>query len=128
MEKFDNTDTERFAQLLAQRDAQARAVLRNTGEDFDVQGKEIPRDVTDFKDVTDEAAQSVVDDAIAERAIQELKNVAAAQRRLVLGSYGYCESCHKAIDLRRLQAIPEAALCAACQVAGELKRASPGSN
>lgn len=121
MEKFDNTDTERFAQLLAQRDARARAVLRNTGEDFDVQAKALPRDVTDFKDLADEASQSVVDDAVAEHAIQELKSVAAAQRRLVLGSYGYCENCHKAIDLRRLQAIPEAALCATCQVAGELK-------
>ncbi len=128
MEKFNNTLVEQFAQLLAQREAQARAVLRNTGEDFDVQENALPRDVTDFKDVADEASQAVVDDAIAEHAIQELKSVAAAQRRLVLGSYGYCENCHKAIDLRRLQAIPEAALCAACQTAGELKSTSPKSN
>jgi DnaK suppressor protein len=128
VEKFDSTLTERFAELLAQRDAQARAVLRDTGEDFDVEGKTLPRDVTDFKDVADGASQAAVDDAIAEHAIRELKSVAAARRRLTLGSYGYCENCHKAIDLRRLQAIPEAALCAACQSAGELNRSSPKNN
>ena len=128
MDKFDNTQTERFAQLLAQRGAQARAVLRDTGEDFHAEEKTISRDVTDFKEFANEAAQEVVDDAIAEQAVQQLRCVSAARRRLQQGSYGYCESCHKAIDLRRLQAIPEAALCAACQSAAELNPASRRSN
>lgn len=39
----------------------------------------------------------------------------AAQERVRDGSYGICESCGTRIPRRRLQAVPTATLCLACQ-------------
>lgn len=38
------------------------------------------------------------------------------------GSYGYCESCHKAIVRARLRAMPAATLCVACKSGGLSRR------
>jgi DnaK suppressor protein len=41
--------------------------------------------------------------------------VRAALARFQQGTYGLCERCGMAIDPARLQALPYAALCMACQ-------------
>jgi len=38
-----------------------------------------------------------------------------AVARIDAGTYGVCESCHKAIGKERLQAFPRATLCVACK-------------
>lgn len=45
---------------------------------------------------------------------RELRAVEAALRRLVAGHYGVCRACAGPIEVVRLQALPEATLCAAC--------------
>lgn len=49
----------------------------------------------------------------------ELDEIDAARTRLEAGVFGACETCHKAIPLTRLRAIPTARRCAACQAESE---------
>lgn len=48
-----------------------------------------------------------------------LGDIAAALERLDLGTYGQCTDCGGAISSLRLQALPEAARCIACQERAE---------
>lgn len=45
---------------------------------------------------------------------RQLSQVIAALRRLADGSYGICTRCKEEIAPARLDAVPEAALCASC--------------
>jgi DnaK suppressor protein len=51
--------------------------------------------------------------------VAELVAIAAALERLDLGTYGQCTDCGGAIASLRLQALPEAARCIACQERAE---------
>lgn len=76
-------------------------------------------------DLEDEAlADLLVDVNLAEitRDIQELRDVAAAQRRIVMGTYGICIRCKEAIARDRLEAYPTAKRCIACQKEEERRR------
>ena len=53
------------------------------------------------------------------RDADELQQIEAAQRRLADGTYGVCEDCGEAIDLRRLVGQSTAARCTACQAMHE---------
>lgn len=50
---------------------------------------------------------------------KQLSQVMAALRRLADGSYGTCVRCRGAISSARLDAVPEAALCASCARYGQ---------
>jgi len=52
----------------------------------------------------------------------EMDEIDAAQRRLEAGVFGTCETCHRAIPLARLRAMPTARRCAACQARAEAAR------
>lgn len=43
-----------------------------------------------------------------------LEDVEAALDKIKKGSYGQCENCKKKIEIKRLEAIPEARLCLKC--------------
>lgn len=49
----------------------------------------------------------------------QLKQIAAALRRLDTGDYGYCLECGEPIAQRRLQIDPAASLCIRCAEAAE---------
>ena len=53
------------------------------------------------------------------RDVEESREIEAALRRLVDGSYGTCVACEEEIDLARLEANPWAARCFDCQSAFE---------
>ena len=115
METYTRTLAPRFAQLLAQREAELRATLRPTGE-VAVQAPDThSKEVLDFKDMAVEEIQSTVDEAKAEHAVEELELVVAARRRLADQTYGECLDCGEPIDLRRLVAMPATPFCTACQ-------------
>ena len=123
MDTYTRTLAPRFAQLLAQREVELRAILRPTGE-VAVQGPDIQaREVIDFKDMAVEETQSVVDEAKADHALEELELVVAARRRLADQTYGECLDCGEPIDLRRLMAMPATRYCTACQGIHEHGRA-----
>ena len=122
METYDRTLLPRFSQMLVQREAELRALLRATVElPSDADGSS-PCGAMDFKDVAMEQALATVDDAKAAHAVLELGEVLAARRRLSDASFGHCLDCGEAIDLRRLAARPAAALCTMCQAIHEHER------
>jgi DnaK suppressor protein len=51
-----------------------------------------------------------------------LGRIERALRRIEDANYGVCESCNKDIPIRRLEAVPDATLCIACQEEQEKKR------
>jgi DnaK suppressor protein len=53
--------------------------------------------------------------ALDERETAELAKVQAALNRIAAGTYGQCVDCGIEIPASRLQAVPEAARCVACQ-------------
>ncbi len=57
--------------------------------------------------------------SLCERDRQVLNRVEAALQKLKRGSYGTCEECEKAINEKRLEAIPWVELCIGCQIKKE---------
>jgi DnaK suppressor protein len=53
--------------------------------------------------------------ALVEIRSRRLARVEEALRRLEAGTYGVCESCGEEIDPARLEALPQATRCVACQ-------------
>lgn len=69
-------------------------------------------------DTADESAADLIADtgaAIVDRHVQELRDIEAALRRMVEGSYGECSDCGAGISFERLQAYPTAKRCVRCQ-------------
>lgn len=125
METYNSSLAPRFSQLLAQREAELRAILRAPGAMLaNEAGEAQAHEVVDFKDVASEQSLAVVDEAKADHAAQELEQVLAARQRLEDRSYGHCLDCGEAIDLRRLTAMPSTPFCLACQAIREQGRPS----
>lgn len=79
-------------------------------------------------DAEDEAlADLLVDVNLADisREIQELRDVDAALRRIVMGTYGVCMRCGETIARERLDAYPAAKRCVSCQNEEERRPTAP---
>jgi N-ethylmaleimide reductase len=101
------------------------ALLRSDQEQY----LQIAGQVHDAED--ESLADLLVDVNLAEitREIQELRDIDAAFRRIVMGTYGVCVRCGQAIERERLDAYPTAKRCIACQRHEEhLRTASPPSS
>jgi DnaK suppressor protein len=115
MDTYNIAMAPRFSQLLAQREAELRAVLAgDLGHELQAPEAQ-EREVLDFKDMAVEETQAVVDEAKAEQAAEELELVVAARRRLADQTYGECLDCGEPVDVRRLLAMPGTRFCATCQ-------------
>lgn len=101
-----------YAQALARREAELRALLRPASLALPAIDES---EVSDFKDLAAAQAQSDIDEARVSQAAHDLAHVVAARLRLDEGVYGVCEDCGAAIDRARLAARPEAAYCTYCQ-------------
>jgi RNA polymerase-binding transcription factor DksA len=106
------------ATTLQRREAELRALLE-AGHDAALEAHDAAHEVTDFKDVADEASQAALDDVAATHAAVELAQVLAAQRRLAEGRYGHCTVCGAAIEPKRLLALPHTPFCTSCQAERE---------
>ena len=124
METYTDAMAPRFKKLLEEREAELREILRADSGANRPQDDTPAGEVLDFKDFASEQSHVVVDDAKLTRAIQELDQVIAARRRLDQHLFGDCLDCGKAIDVRRLAALPSTPLCSTCQ-AGHEKHAPP---
>jgi DnaK suppressor protein len=120
MKVLESVDHARFAELLAQREAELRRTLAAPSAEPDAH-----REVLDFKDMAVEETLATVDEAKAGHASEELNQVLAARRRMHEGTYGECVDCGEEIDPRRLAALPFTPFCTACQSLHEYRRATP---
>ncbi len=123
MDTFTPTLAPRFIKLLAKRESDLRTMLRATGDYEAPTPESQTREVLDFKDMAVEETQSVLDEAKADHALEELEQVVAARKRLSEQTYGDCLDCGEPIDLRRLMAMPATRFCTACQDIHEHGRA-----
>ena len=51
-----------------------------------------------------------------------IDEIDAAARRLDSGAYGACRTCHRAIPVVRLEAVPEASQCVSCASGSAVRR------
>jgi DnaK suppressor protein len=72
-------------------------------------------DVVDRKELAADQARAETDAGEADRDFAELQAVRAALARVAEGRFGECTACGEPIAPERLQALPSAARCAACQ-------------
>ena len=119
MEQYQNSMAAQFSGLLDEREAQLRALMREASSVVHGAPLQEPREVTDFKDVAEDEAQAMVDEAQVAHAVHELDQIQAARQRLSEHRYGICEDCGQPINLRRLLALPATPVCTACQTARE---------
>jgi DnaK suppressor protein len=73
-------------------------------------------------DSIDQATQSLDKEILFELSDNErkiLRDVDAALRKMDKGTYGYCEHCKKAIEKKRIKALPSARYCMTCQCGSE---------
>lgn len=119
MSTYDPSQAPQFERLLQRRDEELRQALMALAGDNDPAQ---PQEVSDFKDVAMRSADTDMDEIQAQRIHASMRRVVAARQRLAHGHYGTCLECGQAIDLRRLQALPEAELCTACQGTHEPSR------
>jgi len=79
-------------------------------------------------DSLDRAEADLVDDveaALLQMATETLAKIDEALARLDAGTYGICVNCGEPIQLARLNALPFAARCRACEERGEARMAAP---
>jgi DnaK suppressor protein len=81
----------------------------------------------DSEDVASDLAEIEVDAALDQSLRASLADVDAALRRIDEDAYGRCEECGEWIDPARLEAIPWARRCLACQRQADLASAEPPS-
>jgi RNA polymerase-binding transcription factor DksA len=67
----------------------------------------------------------VVDDAVAAKDTRDLRDIAAARKRISAGVHGVCFACGESTGYERLLAFPTAKRCIECQRTHELYRANP---
>ena len=93
------------------RDEIRQTLLKSDSEQY----LQIANDVRDLED--ESFADLVIDVALAEidRDLEELRAIDAALLRMSDGTYGRCDVCDRQIELRRLEAAPEALRCIDCQ-------------
>lgn len=80
-------------------------------------------------DRLDEALMEIAlsaDYAIVRQDIEDVRDIAAARRRIAAGTYGICTDCGAEIGYARLRAYPTAKRCIGCQQEHERKRAIHG--
>jgi DnaK suppressor protein len=99
-----------------------RAVIR----DLDAEVAALAAEATERSTLGNHLADVGGDDYMPEQALTLerheralLDQVDRALARMDAGTYGRCEHCGQAIPVERLEAIPSAALCLACEVAAE---------
>lgn len=70
---------------------------------------------TDFEEQVVERENDEVLDALSKTLRAELARIESALGRLDSGNYGICEVCSRKIPRARLEAVPNASRCVACE-------------
>ena len=92
--------------------------------DYEVRGAS-DRDLAHINDTSDMASDAADGDLalrIAESETVEAGEVERAIEKVDTGTYGKCDVCNKTIGADRLQFLPFATLCIACQELAEIRK------
>jgi DnaK suppressor protein len=110
------TELKQFRSVLEAREAELERVF-NGRETIDADSS------ADLFDQIQHASERDLTAGNIERDTVRLRQVRAALDRVVGGRFGWCLECEEEISLKRLAAMPWAALCLACGQAAESRRA-----
>jgi RNA polymerase-binding transcription factor DksA len=111
---MDKMETARLFERLNQRREQIETTLRHL--------KNEQQQAEENSEWLDQAAhQSRIDllDRLTDWYRAEIRHIDHALRRIGELSYGQCMACHQVIEVKRLEAVPEADFCAECQAMRE---------
>lgn len=114
--KLDPKQVESLREAMTSRARQLRDEIRQTLIKSD--SEQYVQIADSVRDLEDESfADLMVDVSLAEidRDLEELRAIDAAMQRITNGTYGVCEVCDRAIELKRLEASPEVQRCIDCQ-------------
>jgi RNA polymerase-binding transcription factor DksA len=111
--------TDPVIQQLIEREAELTKRLEKIGADRRHANKPLE---ADWDDRAIELENDEVLDALDEREREELTAIRAALHRVDAGCYGICDDCGQDIDPLRLEALPSAERCIACEEAAEAGR------
>ncbi|MEW6301800.1 MAG: TraR/DksA C4-type zinc finger protein [Thermodesulfobacteriota bacterium] len=110
-------EREAFARELRRRRALLLGEVADTEADLQTLSQERE---AEWSDRAQEEQTAHVLSRLDVRDNEELAEIGYALDRIDQGVYGRCESCGQEIGVERLQAVPTARLCAACEQAGEV--------
>ena len=107
----------------ATRDADLRRILSTRRREMqdDVQSRirdgrtDRPKEVRDVVEDSDADSQGDIELALLQMRAETLVRINEALVRLDAGQYGFCRECEVSISERRLQALPFAVRCQACE-------------
>ena len=95
--------------------------LEGGGKD-DISEVESDSVIGDIVDRANSVYEMQIYDKLTEKERINLQEISDALKRIDEGVYGKCIACGKAIEEKRLVAIPEAKMCIACKSAAEKRR------
>jgi DnaK suppressor protein len=105
---------------LVREERELRQQVQNIRRKRQRQDPELFLDVSDSRsldlfDAASLASQEQHNEAVWRRLADKTRALAEVQERVREGTYGLCRSCGSRIPQSRLQAVPTATLCVACQ-------------
>lgn len=110
---FKTKDLDNFKETLLKKKSELIQLLHKNqsyGREIDSEGEAM--------DIVDKASSSYTKEFLFSRSNQErlfLLAIEEALDRIEAGSFGECSNCDEPINLKRIQAVPWAKLCLACQ-------------
>ncbi|MDF1787645.1 MAG: TraR/DksA family transcriptional regulator [Verrucomicrobiales bacterium] len=97
--------------LLDEKEEVARRLLAHSG----VSDASVESEPCNWLDMAHERNEIRIEERIAAIEDRHLHAIDEALHRLISEAYGNCETCNEPIDRARLNAAPDATLCAHCQ-------------
>lgn len=101
-----------FKEELEKHRAQIIKNIDSTDKELEDLGEQ---ELNDEADYASASTDNMIDHAITDQQIKELKEIDAALAKIRDGSYGMCEMCEEEISIQRLEVKPHAKYCIACR-------------
>lgn len=116
--KMDRKDLERFKEMLVKKkQGLIQSALKYQSEEITSKQDELP-DEADLASRETNLASLL---RLKDRERRLIKKINMALEKIGEGTYGICEICEEPIELKRLEARPEASLCLGCKEEEERK-------
>jgi DnaK suppressor protein len=101
-----------FKEILESRKEQIEENLSSVNEELNELSNMDTKDEGDYASVNN---NSMIESAIYEQQMQELKEINKALAKIANGGYGICEMCEDDIGFQRLKVKPHAIYCIDCR-------------
>ncbi|HXV49459.1 MAG TPA: TraR/DksA C4-type zinc finger protein [Candidatus Binatia bacterium] len=118
---MDKQAADSFAQLLRQQRARYLKEFRNAERGLDVIAEERE---SELEEHAQEEQSARLLSRLDDQTLNAVKEIDAALQKILHGTYGKCEACHKPISLARLRILPAARFCRACSARNETRPAA----